>query len=82
MTEYKKPENPDEAAMDIHEWLFKPQLGYAPRSTQLDGVMKVMRGGKFTSRVIIWAGGGMLALIGAWNTIATAAAKLGGGPTP
>lgn len=75
---YTPPESSEAAALAIHRWLFESQAGYAPRAEQLDGVLKVMRGSRSSARLAIWAGGGGLAIVGAYNTILAALAKAGG----
>jgi hypothetical protein len=78
--EYQKPESAEEAALEVHEWLFRATNGYPSNADQLVGMMKIMRGGRFSARILIWIGGGTMALIGGWNTITAALARFGGAP--
>ena len=71
--QYKRPDSFEEAAMDIHEWLFKEGQGDTKcRAYQLDDLMSKYRNGRVAFKTIVWLG----TFVGG---AATAWAKFGGG---
>ncbi len=80
MDKYRRPADESEAVREIHEFLFKPlTIGGKSRAEQMDNLLAILRSGKMSARVLVWVGGGALAVIGAYNTIAATLLKWGGG---
>ena len=77
--EYKPPTDHNAAIMEIHRALYEPQQGMPPRLDQIDALLKITRSSKGLARILLWLGGGGLAMIGAYRSVADAIAKVGGG---
>lgn len=79
MSDYRPPTDESEALREIHAYLFKPPMtGGKSRAEQLDNLLAILRSGKLSGRVLVWFGGGAMALIGAYNTIGALLMKWGG----
>ena len=76
--DYKAPANSEQAVMDIHEWLFKPERGLPSRRDELEMVLRLMRNGKTSFRVLVWVGGVLMAVLVFYDKVISFFAQIWG----